>query len=130
MAEYHGRRRWESETARGVILVDAPNVTVSPDYLLPRVVFRGPDVVVERVRDHLSIGPIGSRDDYLTVTFPGGVISTTGCLTESLAQFRREVEMKEPDSVSRREYEAALIFVATIAEIRGSKPQALLMPSS
>jgi len=86
------------------------------DILSPRVVLRGP-VTVEKVRDVICIGPIGSRDDYLTVTFRDGITVTTGCMTGSLQDFEKELWDKE--GRDRKEYEAAITFIRQLAKHRG-----------
>lgn len=118
-ARHHDRPQWRQETGRGVV-VYAEDVRASKDVLMPRVVIRG-KASVHRVRDVFVLGPIGSRDDYLTVTFRPCVQVTTGCLTDSLEQFEREVAMKL-DDLHRREYEAAIALIKVLVETRGGNP--------
>ena len=87
-----------------------------PADLLPRLVIRGP-VKIESYRDCICIGPIGSRNDYLTVTFKPATRVTTGCFSGSLDDFREEVAGK--GSPHREEYEAALLFIEALETKRG-----------
>ena len=112
-----GITRYAAISERGVTNLAAdgevlPTLTV----LTPRVVLRG-DITVGRERDVLTIGPIGSRNDYLTVTFKPGVQITTGCMTGTLEEFAAEVARKE-EGVHKREYQAALAFIATLVGTR------------
>jgi hypothetical protein len=105
--------------ARGLVILEPAEVKLvdwQRDSIKPRVVLRGP-VKVDQVRDVLSIGPIGSRNDFLTVTFRDGITITTGCMTGSIEDFERE--LWEKDGVNRKEYEAAVTFIRQLAKYRG-----------
>lgn len=113
---FHGRPRWPEEFERGV-LVRNERVDVPIDELLPRLVFRG-DMTLCDVRDHLVVGPIGSRDDYLTVTFCPDLVLSVGCFIGTLDAFEQEVAMKEPGDSCRIEYEALIAFLRILATTR------------
>lgn len=115
-----GVTRWTQESARGVIdhLTEGrrnPNVQV--EHLLPRVVFRG-DVTLDSYMDHLVLGPIGSRSDYLTVTFKPALQLTTGCFTGTLEQFEALVETS--GGRRQQEYEAVIALLRVLAETRAT----------
>lgn len=88
--------------------------------LIPRIVFRGP-VEVSGQLDHLVIGPIGSRYDYLTVTFKPEVRITTGCFSGTLADFETELS-EAPRSQTRDEYAAAIGLIRAAAKYRANLP--------
>src|SRR5690349_18362466 len=74
----HGRKQWEIPVQRGVNIGDPSKVRIASEQLLPKVVIRG-DAEINRLRDHLVIGPLGSVDTYLTVTFQPTTIVDTRC---------------------------------------------------
>lgn len=112
---YHERKQWKQESDRGVIIRN--DCAVKPDDLMSRVVIRG-EMVVERVRQHIVIGPIGSRSDYLTVAFGGDeAMITTGCFVGTIEQFEKELAYKEPGRVLD-EYWAALRFIQVLQDTR------------
>jgi hypothetical protein len=85
-----GIERWAEEHERGVVVRQPAGVTLGDGFtqqnLLPRVVLRG-EIVIDDPRDLLVIGPLGTRDDYLTVTFKPQLRITTGCFSGSVEQF-------------------------------------------
>ena len=94
------------------------------DSLLPRVVFRG-EVLVEVPKDYLILGPIGSRADYLTVTFRPVVRITTGCFSGTLEEFQSELEDKPADKV-KQEYTAAVDLIRMLSVIKETKEEVLI----
>ena len=114
--DHKGIDRYEVVTERGVFILEPARAMIGPDRLLPRVVLRE-DCEVSDERDVMVIGPIGSRKDYLTVTFRPEVQITTGCFTGSLEQFTAEVEGKD-DGLHKAEYQAALAFIVAIVPSR------------
>jgi hypothetical protein len=120
----HGRPQWRQCTERGVLIGDPSRVAGSPSLLLPRVVIRG-EAAVRDSGDFLCIGPIGSRADYLTVTWWPRVIVTTGCFTGPLEDFEAEVREQKPvGTPGRRAYEAAIALIRVLAEARGASAPA------
>ena len=112
-----GRRQWSQINARGVHIGDPSKVKLAPDFMLPRVILRG-DVIVEGVRDYVTIGPWGSRGDYVTVTFRPTLVIDTGCFHGTLAQLRNELEFKPATDTYRIEYEALMALIMVLAETR------------
>lgn len=112
--------RWDTVAAAGLTIEDTACVD-APDWLkeklAPRMVLRG-GMTVTREHLPLTIGPIGSRQDYVTVTFWPEVILSTGCFCFGLAQFKEEVARKTPGTV-RSEYEALISFLEALAPFRG-----------
>lgn len=119
---------------RGVqVIVDkdgsAPEIKHKLDDLLPRVVLRGP-IVIKSLRDYAIFGPIGSRNDFLTVTFAPGLWLTTGCFSGTIEEFEAELyKMSDPTPFvagggfakserERQEYEAVLACIRTLALTR------------
>ena len=110
-----GIDRWQTVTERGVT---NDGIEALPDaQLLPRVVLRG-TAVVRMPRDYLCIGPLGSRDDFITVTFKPVMQITTGCFTGTFEQFRAEVDLKEEGSLGRSEYKAVVALLEVFERTR------------
>jgi hypothetical protein len=69
-------------------------------------------------RPVLIIGPIGSRCDYLTVYLTdAGVMLCAGCFFGTIDEFAIKLIDTHGTNDHRREYEAALVFIAAHAEI-------------
>jgi hypothetical protein len=113
---YHERPQWLQETERGV-LVRNSNVVPKSEDLLPRVVIRG-DMALGMKHQHIVVGPIGSRDDYVTVTFKPTLVLTTGCFTGSLPDFERELSFKGVADTNRNEYLALVSFLKILETTR------------
>ena len=113
-----GTARWTSAVAKGVTIEDTATVTLTPESLLPSLVFRN-GCVVAAMRDFVAIGPVGSRDSWLVVTFRPETKWATGCFDGSTGEFVADVEFKPVGNVHRREYEAVIALVAVFAETRG-----------
>ena len=63
-------------------------------------------------RPVLTIGPIGSRGDYLVAYMTdGGVLLKTGCFSGSTDEFRVALENQHGENVHAQEYTAALELV-------------------
>lgn len=109
---------YTSVTERGVVQRGTMAGNIYPSAVLaPRVVLRSAKAIVREPRDHLVIGPIGSRDDYITATFGGDVtLITTGCFTGSLEDFGEE--LAERHGWKAMEYQAALMLIRVRAEAR------------
>ena len=60
----------------------------------------------------LRIGPLGSRGDWLDVTYDGdGLLFTTGCRYQvSAAEFTKAVKKTHDDNEYARQYKAAIAF--------------------
>jgi carbonic anhydrase/acetyltransferase-like protein (isoleucine patch superfamily) len=69
---------------------------------------------VSKTSDLLVIGPIGSRESYLTL---GNNYAATGCFCGTWEQFKKAVRETHKSSVHTKEYMAAIEF----AKIRFSK---------
>ncbi len=69
-------------------------------------------------RPILSIGPIGSRDDYLLAYVTDeGVYVRAGCFFDTLDAFRSAVSQTHGDSEHGREYAAAIAMIEAHAAI-------------
>ena len=101
---------------RGVTVFPDARSALDVDELMPRLVLRGEGAVVQHTRDVLNIGPIGSRSDYLTVTFGDGVWLTTGCFSGTLAQF--EEELRGMNTIYADEYRLVVAVLYAFAEMR------------
>ena len=111
-----------TQTAARGVTSDVPpeQITVVESAFSPKMVLRE-RAIIRVVRDVLCIGPIGSRQDYLTVTFGDGVLQvTTGCFSSTLADFGAEVNGK-PDGIAKAEYLAAIELIKLRAKERGAK---------
>lgn len=75
---------------------------------------------IKKTADVISIAPIGSRDDRLTVIFSDqGPLFTTGCrINYPLAKFREMVIKTHGDSQYGKEYLATIDYIKKMAEIR------------
>ena len=105
--------------ARGLTVEDTGRIDVPESILAPRLVLRGPGCVVGQVRDVLCVGPIGSRNDYLTASFSdAGTWISTGCFSSWLADF--EVELQEKTGYVLAEYAAALDLIKVRAKARAA----------
>ena len=119
---------------RGVQVIEdkdgsTPEIKHKLDDLLPRVVLRGP-IVIKSLRDHFVFGPIGSRNDYLTVTFAPGLWLTTGCFSGTIEEFEAELYTisDSPAFVAdggfvksereRQEYGAVIACIRILAQTR------------
>ena len=113
--------RWLT-AAKGVgvvLLVHPAQISGAVESIIPRLVLRE-RAFVRQPRDVLCIGPIGSRNDYLTVTFGDHILQvTTGCLSGSLADFEHEVRAK-PEGIDRAEYLVAIDLIKLRAKERGA----------
>lgn len=120
-AHSDGGRRYSQVQERGVISL-VPEEQ-APAHVLarvaPRLVLRGQQRA-HRVRDVLCLGPLGSRDDYLTVTFGPPLLLTTGCFTGTLDDFVMELEGKLGPLYD--EYRAAVDFIRTLSRTRTAAP--------
>lgn len=108
----------QNSGTRGVIIEEPVQLGlgVSLELLLPRVVFRD-KALIEKQEDHIVIGPIGGRRDYLTVTFKPELQIVTGCFCGSIEDF--ETELQEKEGTSKQEYEWALDFIRKLQVTRG-----------
>jgi hypothetical protein len=70
-------------------------------------------------RPFLSIGPIGSRSDYLQAFITdAGIVLSTGCFRYgTIAKFREELAKTHGDNVHAQEYEAALVLIEAHARL-------------
>ena len=113
-------------TAHGVI--EAKPIEGSRVYglsltaLAPRLILRR-SYRINSARDVFILGPIGSRNDWLTVTFKPALQLTTGCFSGSIEQFEAEVLAKRGPP-NAEEYEAALVLIRVLAEWRCPKEEA------
>ena len=125
--ETRGLARWAAVTASGVTIEPTANVTATAESLLPRSVFRN-GCIVSAVKDFMVVGPIGARNDYLTITFRPYFKVTTGCFDGSLSEFAGDVSQK-PDmsyglggqptpNLTKAEYEALIVFLRVLQETR------------
>ena len=71
------------------------------------------DALVEHPRDFVVIGPLGSRDAYLTWTRSDNCIAT-GCFRGTAAQFLVAVAATHGDNEHARAYRAAAAFLETL----------------
>ena len=71
------------------------------------------DAQVEHPRDFVVIGPLGSRDAYLTWTRSDNCIAT-GCFRGTAAQFLVAVAATHGDNERARAYRAAAAFLETL----------------
>lgn len=70
---------------------------------------------VEWTRQVLEVGPIGSRDDALTVIWqPSGLLVTTGCFHGTLDEFAAAVTATHGDDEYTREYRLAIAFAVEV----------------
>jgi hypothetical protein len=60
---------------------------------------------LKNTKDHLCIGPIGSRDSYATFTRDQ---VTAGCFTGTFDEFEAQVKATHKETKNAREYLAAL----------------------
>ncbi len=66
---------------------------------------------IDRTTDHLTIGPIGSRNRVTTFYREGdGIGVACGCFTGTLDEFRKRVVMTHGDNQHARDYLAAADF--------------------
>lgn len=69
-------------------------------------------------RPLLLIGPIGSRDDYLSAWLAdAGVMVTAGCFHGTLDEFRAAVEATHGNNEHGREYAAAIAMIEAHAAV-------------
>ena len=69
-------------------------------------------------RPALSIGPIGSRADYLTAFITdAGVMVRAGCFFEARDEFAEAVEREHGNSIHGDEYRAALVLIDAHARL-------------
>jgi len=67
----------------------------------------------------LSIGPIGSRGAFLTVTFKPSLHVTTGCFEyKTIEEFRTAIVNTHGDSQYAKEYFAVIELIETIEKLR------------
>ena len=60
---------------------------------------------IEKNSDYLVIGPIGSRDDFITFTnSDDGILVTVGCFHGTLAEFRAKVKQTHGDNKHAKTY--------------------------
>ena len=73
-------------------------------------------------RPVLIIGPIGSRNDYLTTYVTcAGIYLRAGCFFGTLEQFKAKLKETHADNNHGKEYQAALALVAMHAKLWGGK---------
>ncbi len=86
-----------------------------------RADLRGADLSGNRLvgeRPLLLIGPIGSRDDYLSAWLAdAGVLVTAGCFHGTLDEFRAAVEATHGNNEHGREYAAAIALIEAHAAV-------------
>ena len=85
--------------------------------------------LIENSRDMLVIGPLGSRDDRLTITFKNrdgtpAVKANTGCWSGTLDEFEARVKEVHGDSKHGREYLATVAYVRALIETRRKEEEA------
>ena len=69
-------------------------------------------------RPFITIGPIGSRQDYLQVfTTENGIFLKTGCFSGSIKAFEKALSKKDSGDKNLHEYHAALALVNTHYEL-------------
>ena len=69
-------------------------------------------------RPFITIGPIGSRQDYLQVfTTEKGVFLKTGCFSGSMEAFEKELSKKDSEDKNLYEYQTAITLVRTHHEL-------------
>jgi hypothetical protein len=85
------------------------------------------DATVTQTTDYLVIGPLGSRDAYLTVTFKDVPQITTGCFTGTIEEFKKAIKKKHGrDHCKKRgnqhegEYLAAISFINGMTALRSA----------
>ena len=60
---------------------------------------------IEKNSDYLVIGPIGSRDDFITFTNSyDGILATVGCFHGTLAEFKEKVKQTHADNKHAKAY--------------------------
>ena len=60
---------------------------------------------IEKTSDYLVIGPIGSRDDFITFTNSyDGILVTVGCFHGTLAEFKEKVKQTHGDNKHAKAY--------------------------
>jgi hypothetical protein len=118
-----GPNGWHQVKERGVTIWRNTPVSVDERELEPRVVLRN-GAEVDILKDVLVLGPLGSRADYLTVTWRPKPQITTGCFTGTIEQFEYRVNQMPRDSLTYLEYSSALLLIKTFAIRRetGSLP--------
>ena len=113
-----GIMRYEAVTARGVYIDPGceATVTLERELLHPRAVFRGICHVDHR-GDYLVLGPIGTRFDFLTVTWRPSTQLSTGCFTGSVEQFEQQLNAKRGGE-THKEYSAVILMIKALRETR------------
>ncbi len=118
-----GERYSASSEKRGLVLEFGAEVMMGGSdatAAVPRMILRGEDVRVHSPKNLLCIGPIGSRNDWLSVFFRSRteIILTTGCFTGTLEEFEAELNVgTEPvRDRNKRDYMRAITFIRACAE--------------
>jgi hypothetical protein len=76
------------------------------------------DKTFTKSRPVLTIGPIGSRYDYLTAYMTdGGIVLKAGCFTGTVDEFRAKLAQTHGENEHAREYAAALVMIEAHAAI-------------
>ena len=120
-AIFHERMQWTNHAdTPGLFVSDASRIHVAEKHLTPVVVVRG-EAEVNQPNDVLVVGPIGSTNAWLTVTFRPELRLDIKCFHGSAEDFVREVEMKPEGSAGRIEYEALVTFLRVLEGTRGAK---------
>ncbi len=118
-----GERYSASSQKRGLILEFGAEVMMGGSDAtdaVPRMILRGEDVRVHSPKQLLCIGPIGSRNDWLSVFFRSRteIILTTGCFTGTLDEFEVELNVgAEPvRDRNKRDYLRAIEFIKACSQ--------------
>jgi len=100
----------------GVHIYPEADIKIFEETITTKIVFRGP-VFVDSFRDYLLLGPIGSRSDYLTITFRPEVRITTGCFSGTIEEFEEEL-LDKPEGPTREEYKVVMDMLKSMAWYR------------
>ena len=77
-------------------------------------------------RPFITIGPIGSRSDYMQAWITdGGVMIRAGCFFDTRDQFELALDAKHGDKEHGQEYRAALVLIDKHAELWTPKAEAV-----
>ncbi len=123
-----GERYSAATQNRGLILeYGAENYVGGYDAtsIVPRMVLRGEAVQVRSPKQLKCIGPIGSRNDWLSAFFVSAteIIVTTGCFTGTLEEFEAELNVSAFIGLdgtvrdrNKRDYLRAIDFIKACAQ--------------
>ena len=93
------------------------NLSVSGDAWVSGNARVSGDAQVANQQDWLCLGPLGSRNSVLMVTFRPGVLVSTGCFRGTLAEFEEAVKATHANTRYGREYMAAIKLIELLAEV-------------